>query len=452
MIQVVILSGQVSLERPLGATLGSNIQVKVISDASAVRQRIREGRADVIIVDLDTRFSRLEDQFAFIAELQDPDLPVLVLTDDDRRSTALDLLQRGVYDYLRKPPSPMEMAIVIRRAHEHAVLKRELNEMKRKYVEASSCDSLIGSSTGMRVVYDLIHRVANLNTPTLITGESGTGKELVARAIHNLGCRRDAPFVAVSCGAIPETLIEAELFGHEKGAFTGASTSRRGMLESAGEGTLFLDEIGELSQLTQVKLLRVLQQREFTPLGGNRSIPLQARLLLATHRNLEEMVAEKQFRQDLFFRINVMNIKLPALRDRSEDIPALANHFLQNYAEGCRKAVVQIEPHAMRALLSHSWPGNIRELENTIHRGVILTDTDTIRLEDLPDLTPSSSGTEVTQMPFSYDGVLQDFKRSFALQTLAECNGNKTRAASTLKISRAYLHRLLRPVAHKEAS
>jgi DNA-binding NtrC family response regulator len=248
----------------------------------------------------------------------------------------------------------------------------------------------------------------------------------------------------MSCGAIPDTLIEAEMFGHEKGAFTGAGTARQGLLEAAGSGTLFLDEIGELSLLTQVKLLRVLQQKEFTPLGGNRKVPLKARVLLATHRDLEAMVEEGGFRRDLFFRVNVMKIEMPALRDRTEDIPSLANSFLRRYAESCRKPVKRIESRAMRALLTHDWPGNIRELENIIHRAVILADTDAIKLEDLPAaLQPESMNNDSSNLN-SYDAVMRDFKRTLAVQTLHECKGNKTKAAVSLNISRAYLHRLLR--------
>src|SRR6185503_7453331 len=263
--------------------------------------------------------------------------PVVVMTDDSRRATVLELLQRGIYDYLHKPPSLPELKIVVRRAHEHASLQKELEKAREKLRATSRCDSLIGSSGRAQVVYDLIRRVANLDAFVLITGESGTGKELVARGIHNLGRRRKLPFVAISCGAIPEQLIEGELFGHEKGAFTGAAGARVGYFEQAGDGTLFLDEIGELSLNTQVRLLRVLQQREFCRLGNNRPIPLKARILFATHRSLPQMVADGTFRQDLFFRVNVLRIEVPSLHERLEDIPILANHFLTTYASSYNK-------------------------------------------------------------------------------------------------------------------
>ena len=236
------------------------------------------------------------------------------------------------------------------------------------------CDRLVGSSAELRYVYDLIRRVANLPAVVLINGESGTGKELVARAIHNVGKRANRPFVAVSCGAIPETLIEAELFGHEKGAFTGSVGSREGLLEQAGDGTLFLDEIGELSPSVQVKLLRVLQQREFNRLGSSRTIPLRARVLFATHRNLRQMVAAGTFREDLFYRVAVVSIDVPALRERPEDIPTLAGHMLQKYAEEYGKPVRDIRREAMDMLVAYDWPGNVRELENVIQRSIILAD------------------------------------------------------------------------------
>ena len=229
----------------------------------------------------------------------------------------------------------------------------------------------------------------NINASVLISGESGTGKELVARAVHSRGSRANKPFVAVACGAIPETLIESELFGHEKGAFTGSAGAREGFFEQAGDGTLFLDEIGELSPLTQVKLLRVLQQREFTRLGSNRLIPLRARVLFATHRDLREMVKQGRFRQDLYYRIDVMKIEIPSLAQRAEDIPLLARHFLRRYAAIFQKQVMEIEPQALYMLENYSWPGNVRELENVIQRGIILASDSVLRARDLPP-TPAA--------------------------------------------------------------
>jgi len=305
----------------------------------------------------------------------------------------------------------------------------------------------------MQRVYQLIRSVTNLNAAVLITGESGTGKELIARAIHNLGSRAGKPFVAVSCGAIPETLIEAELFGHEKGAFTGTVGAREGYFEQAGEGTLFLDEIGDLSIFTQVKLLRVLQQMEFNRLGSSRLIPLRARLVFATHQDLDRLVAEGKFRQDLYYRINVMRIEAPALRERSGDVSAIARHFLRHYGQAFQKPMEGIEPEAIEVLRSYPWPGNVRELENVMQRAIILAPGKTIRAADLslnlPEEELESAYDDVVdfsdfQPSSSFERQIRDYKIKLAVNAVREHNGNKTLAARSLSISRAYLHRLIR--------
>jgi DNA-binding NtrC family response regulator len=311
------------------------------------------------------------------------------------------------------------------------------------------CDRLVGSSGRAQVVYDLIRRVANLNAFVLISGESGTGKELVARAIHNRGNRAKHPFIAVSCGAIPESLIEAELFGHERGAFTGSTASRAGYLEQAGEGTILLDEIGELSPNTQVKLLRVLQEKEFRRLGSNKLIPLTARIIFATHRNLQQMVEAGTFRRDLFYRVSVMTVNVPPLRERTEDIPLLARHFLKQYTADFGKEISDIRPSAMEALVEYEWPGNIRELENVIQSATILADGDSLTRSELPDFLQQLADDEGAAAPGSsdpdgFEGLLRQFKVRLANNAILECNGNKTLAAQKLRVSRAYLHRLIR--------
>lgn len=299
--------------------------------------------------------------------------------------------------------------------------------------------------------------VASLNAFVLVTGGSGTGKELVANAIHNLGNRAKQPFIAVSCGAIPETLIEAELFGHEKGAFTGSTGARAGYLEQAGAGTLFLDEIGELSLNTQVKLLRVLQQRELCRLGGSKLIPLSARVVFATHRNLQQMVEAGTFRRDLFFRVNVMTINVPTLRERTEDIPTLARHFLVRYATEYEKPVTDIRPNAIELLVDYDWPGNIRELENVIQGAVILADGDCITRAELPDHIQQLAEEKTVQAelgsePGCFEDQMWNFKVSLANKAISECNGNKSLAARKLRVSRAYLHRLIRMASTSESS
>jgi DNA-binding NtrC family response regulator len=294
--------------------------------------------------------------------------------------------------------------------------------------------------------------VTNLNAAVLVSGPSGTGKELIARAIHNLGARANRPFVAVSCGAIPETLIEAELFGHEKGAFTGTVGSREGYFEQAADGTLFLDEIGDLSQFTQVKLLRVLQQMEFSRLGSNKLIPLRARLVFATHRDLAKLVAEGKFRQDLYYRINVMRIDSPALRDHAEDIPRIARHFLHQYSVMFQKPMDGISPDAMELLQNYSWPGNVRELENVLQRAIILAPGQVVRAEDLALNNEEADAGDLEDVvdisdynpASSFERQLRDYKVKLAVSAVRDNNGNKTLAARSLSISRAYLHRLIR--------
>ncbi|HZS51859.1 MAG TPA: sigma-54 dependent transcriptional regulator [Bryobacterales bacterium] len=451
MIRLLLHSGDRKLQSLLAVTLGSDYDVRVEPDKSKVKEILSGEQADVLILDFDSAQTSLDRLLAFLGEIRESRIPIVVMTDDEKRSTAMQLVQHGVYDLFRKPPHLLELKLVVRRAHEHAQLKRELESAREKINSLSSCDQLIGSSAAMRSVYDLIRRVGNLNTNVLIRGESGTGKELVARAIHNLSDRAKAPFIAVSCGAIPETLIEAELFGHDKGAFTGATAAREGYFEQAGEGTLLLDEIGELSLQTQVKLLRVIQQREFCRVGGKKVLPLKARLVFATHRNLGKMVEEGTFRQDLYFRINVFKIELPPLKERKEDIPSLARHFLKQYCESCGKRALELRPSAMQRLLDYEWPGNVRELENVIQRAVILAEDTSIGAEILPSAPPPAATPALaTPIADSFEDQLKDYKVRLASQAVMECNGNKTLAARKLNITRAYLHRLLRQGAEND--
>jgi DNA-binding NtrC family response regulator len=421
----------------------------VESDRALMNRLACSGQADILILDFDSCYSTSTDEnLALFDELEPSGIPIVVMSDDNTRSTALQLMQRSSCDYIRKPPSVVELRVILRRAYEHASLKQELKESRETHQQPPPCDKLIGSGSLSQGVYELIRRVSGINAFVLLCGESGTGKELVARAIHNLSHRASSPFVAVSCGAIPETLLEAELFGHDKGAYTGTVGSRKGYFEQAENGTLFLDEIGELSLHAQVKLLRVLQQKEFTRLGGNRLIPMKARVLFATHRNLVQMVEEGKFRADLYFRVNVMQIQLPPLRDRAEDITVLANHFLEKYAIEYRKPVDQIHPSALARLLDYDWPGNVRELENAIARAVIVAEDRSILSKDLPDTLQRdedvTSIDEPTGATSSFEEQLRDYKVKLVNRALFEANGNKTVAARSLSISRAYLHRLLR--------
>ncbi len=446
MIRIALYSEDRKLQQLLSSALGKEFHIQLEQDEEAIHRSFSAGECDVVVLDLDSNQTSLQQRIACSERLVGLKIAPIVLADDGVRSAALELIHKGAHGYCRKPPSIVELKAMLRRAHESSSLKRKLEAVQQQLEAVSSCDRLIGSSPQIRQVYDLVRRVASINTPVLVTGESGTGKELTARAIHNLGNRAGQPFVAVSCGAIPETLIEAELFGHEKGAFTGTVGMRQGYLEQAGAGTLFLDEIGELSLSTQVKLLRVLQEREFNRLGSSRLIPLRARVVFATHQNLSEMVAQGTFRQDLFYRINVMRIDVPPLQEHPEDIPLMAMHFLRMYSEMHGRNIEQIDPCAMGLLQAYSWPGNARELENVIQRAIIVARDDIICPEDLPENIQEESVVNIADYrpSGSFERQLRDYKIKLAAAAVRENQGNKTLAARSLQISRAYLHRLIR--------
>ena len=446
MIRIGLYSEDRKLQPLLSSALGKEFEILLEPNEDEVNRMLSAGSCDVMMVDLNSNHESLQQRIEYAKRLAASQTPSVVMADDALRSTAMELVRLGAYSYCRRPPSIRDLKEVLTRAHESSSLKRKLKTVQQQLEAASSCDRMIGSSQQMRQVYDLVHRVANLNASVLVTGESGTGKELIANAIHKLGSRAGRPFVAICCGAIPETLIEAELFGHEKGAYTGTVGSREGFLEQAGDGTLFLDEIGELSLNTQVKLLRVLQQREFSRLGSNRLIPLRARLVFATHQDLAEMVAQGKFRQDLYYRINVMRIDAPSLQERPEDIPLIAMHFLRQYAETYQNPIEEIEPDAMALLQAYAWPGNVRELENVIQRSLIVAHNQTICVEDLPQNIQAEQVVSIDDYhpAGSFERQLRDYKVKLAATAVRDNNGNKTMAARDLHISRAYLHRLIR--------
>ena len=452
MIRIGLYSEDRSLCPLLSSALGKGFHLTLETDRAGISRLVAEDDCDVLILDLNATRESLSERVAFSQHLIESAIPAVLLADDSLRSTAFNLVRAGAFGYCRRPPSIRDLKTMLNRAYETSLLKRQLQSTMQPREEPLTCDQLIGASPHMQRVYQLVRSVTNLNAAVLVTGESGTGKELIARAIHNLGARADRPFVAVSCGAIPETLIEAELFGHEKGAFTGTVGAREGYFEQAADGTLFLDEIGDLSLFTQVKLLRVLQQMEFSRLGSNRLIPLRARLIFATHRDLAKLVAEGKFRQDLFYRINVMRIESPPLQGHPEDIPPIAWHFLDRYSQAFQKPMDGISPEAMDLLQSYSWPGNVRELENVMQRAIILAPGRTVRAEDLTlniqEEEPAAFGDVVDigdyNPPGSFERQLRDYKIKLAVSAVRENNGNKTLAARSLCISRAYLHRLLR--------
>jgi DNA-binding NtrC family response regulator len=454
MIKIGLYSEDRTLHTLLSSALGKDFELLLEPDEDGMKLLRAAGDCDVMILDLQSKHDALQERIGCAQRLIASQVPSVIMADDSLRSTAFELVRTGAFGYCRRPPSIRDLKTMLSRAYENSTLRQQLQTVQQQLDIPATCDRLIGASPQMQRVYQLVHRVTNLNAAVLVTGESGTGKELIARAIHNLGCRSNRPFVAVSCGAIPETLIEAELFGHEKGAFTGTVGAREGYFEQAADGTLFLDEIGDLSLFTQVKLLRVLQQMEFSRLGSNRLVPLRARLIFATHQDLSKLVAEGKFRQDLFYRINVMRIESPALQEHPEDIPRMARHFLRQYGQLFQKPMEEIEPDAVALLQSYQWPGNVRELENAVQRAIILAPGKTVRAEDL-NLNVEEADADIGDIDDiadigdyhpagSFERQLRDYKIKLAVAAVRENNGNKTLAARSLCISRAYLHRLIR--------
>jgi DNA-binding NtrC family response regulator len=445
-IRVGLFSQDCTLQPLLSSALGMEFQFFFESKEDGVSRLLSEKTCHVMILDLNSNHDSLTERIACARRMIASEVAWVIMADDGLRATADELVRQGAFGYCRRPPSIRDLRIMLRRAHESSTLKRQRERGPQSIEAMVDRDQMVGESRVMHQVHHLIDCVSSIDASVLITGASGTGKELVARAIHNRGNRGSRPFVAVACGAIPETLIEAELFGHEKGAYTGTVGSREGYLEQSRDGTLFLDEIGELSLFTQVKLLRVLQQREFSRLGNNRLIPLRSRIIFATHRNLSEMVAQGKFRQDLYYRINVMKIEIPSLQERPEDVAPIATHFLRHYARVFQKPIGAIEPEAMAVLQGYSWPGNVRELENVIQRCIILARGRTLRLENLPATLREKALTNFEEaVPGgTFEHKLRDYKVRLAATAVRENNGNKTLAARSLSISRAYLHRLIR--------
>ncbi|MGD9899168.1 MAG: sigma-54-dependent transcriptional regulator [Calditrichaceae bacterium] len=366
-----------------------------------------------------------------------PGTEVILITAFATQETALDAMKKGAYDYLIKPFKMDELSLRVNRILNQKNLEDENKRLKNLASLPDSFPGIIGKSKKMREVFRLIGQVDDSETAVLIRGESGTGKELVAQAIHAGSRRRDATFIALNCAALPETLLESELFGYEKGAFTGADQRKPGQLELANGGTLFLDEIGDLAIGLQAKILRVLQNREVTRLGGREKINIDVRLITATHRNLEEMIADKQFRSDLYYRINIFPINLPALRNRKEDIPELLEYFLRAYPD---KSVSQ---DAKRKLIEYDYPGNVRELENIITRAALISDS-VITSADLQELSNNSANPEMKTLNIPDEGFsLDDFEKKLITGALEKCAGNKSHAAKILGITRRRLYSMM---------
>ena len=408
--------------------------------ALAIFKRIHPA---VVTLDLGLppRPSHVDEGFLTLAEMLGHDSlsKVIIITGRDEEKHAVAAIGAGAYDYLTKPIQLDELRVIIRRALHVSQLEREHRELEsQKHLNAKSFEGMLGSSTKMQEVFEMIRKVASSDTPVLILGESGTGKELAARAIHLRSARKRGPFIVINCAAIPETLLESELFGHEKGAFTGAHIQRKGRIESAQEGTLFLDEIGALSLQLQAKLLRFLQEQRIERVGGREEIVVDARVVAATNTDLEQALVKGHFREDLYYRLRVVVIRMPLLRERDGDIPLLAKAFLHRHASEAKKRVAGFTPQAIRALETHSWPGNVRELENRVKRGVIIAEGTNVTQADL----------ELTSRHAKYEGetlkkAREALETELIHQAVRRNNGNLTRAASDLGLSRPTLYDLM---------
>jgi len=373
----------------------------------------------------------------------DPQPVCILLTAYGNVETAVEAMKSGAYDFLTKPVNLDRLEVLLKRAIQARRLEESNRNLKEQLDAKYGMEQIIGRSPAMQEVFDTLRQVAPSRATVLIQGESGTGKELVAHALHRLSPRSDNPFVAVHCAALSDTLLESELFGHERGAFTGATETRKGRFELADGGTLFLDEIGEVEPATQVKLLRVLEERNFERVGGMENIEVDTRLLAATNRDLRRMVDEGSFREDLFFRLNVVQITLPSLRERKEDIPLLLHHFLNQFREENGKELEGFTPEALEALTSYAWPGNIRELRNVIERMVVLARGDKLTVRDVPVEVREGQNSSKASGPLKGVTSMQEAEKRMIRQALDDNKGNRTLAAKQLGISRRTLHRKL---------
>jgi len=376
-----------------------------------------------------------------------PDTNVIIMTAFGSIESAIEAMKQGAYDYVMKPVKSEEIALITQKAVREALLRKELLWLRRAVEKEYSFNQILGKSKPVQAVFELIRRITPSPSNVLITGESGTGKELVARAIHYNSPRAQGPFIPVNCAAIPEHLLESEMFGHVKGAFTDAKSDRKGLFEEAQGGTLFLDEISELPMSLQAKLLRALQEKEIRRVGGVRSISVDARVIAATNLDLTGQVKAKQFREDLYYRLNVIEVPMPPLRERTEDIPLLVMHFIKKYAEPMKKPVGGLTEGALALLMDYAWPGNVRELENVIERGVTLTRGDKIVPEDLPQAVRGDSGDrQMVEEAAEKTRTLAEVERAYILRVLEKTAGNKYQAAQILGIDRKTLYRKLEEI------
>lgn len=438
--KILVVDDEPSHRQMLEAVLTADgYEVQQANDGQEAINSVEERFYDLILMDV--RMSRVSGIEALkkIKELS-PGIPVIIMTAYASVSTAVDALKSGAYDYLTKPLDIEELKILVSKALRQRQLEQENVYLRERLGDRFDFSNIIGRSSAMRDLFETVALVAPTEATVLIVGESGTGKELIANAIHQNSPRTDRPFIKVNCAALPETLLESELFGHEKGAFTGALARKQGRFQLAHRGSIFLDEIGEMSPTTQTKILRVLQEREFEPLGSTQTVKVDTRVVTATNKNLKEEIQEGRFREDLYYRLNVVALEVPPLRERREDISLLTDFFLKQYAEKNRRLIKGFTPRAMDLLMRHGWPGNVRELENVVERAVIMARGDVISQTELPDtLRELEAETEKATVDLTPGRSLKEMEREMILRTLEEAGGNRTRSAEILGISRRTL-------------
>ena len=439
-IKILVVDDDASHRTMLTAVLSAEgYQVKEADDGDTACRELEKNPFDLVLMDL--RMKRMDgDAAQKKMAVISPGTPVVIMTAYGTVRSAVEALKAGAHDYLTKPIDVDELKILVTKTLHHRMLEEENLNLKERLDARFDFGDIIGRSPSMRELFETLALVAPSEATVLIQGESGTGKELVANAIHHNSLRKEYPFVKVNCAALPETLLENELFGHEKGAFTGATGPKKGRFQLADRGTLFLDEIVEMTPATQAKILRVLQEREFEPVGGTRTVHVDTRIISATNRNLEDEITAGRFREDLYYRLNVVMVKVPPLRNRAADIPLLADYFLEHYAKKNHRSLKGIRPRAMDLLLRHSWPGNVRELENVIERAVIMARGDMVGPEHLPNTLQDHDANEQVKEPVLASGrSLKEVEKEMILKTLEDMGGNRTRTAEMLGISRRTL-------------
>lgn len=438
---ILIIDDEKNIREGLSAALElDGYSVKLAANGAEGLALIEKGDIDLVITDLRMPGVSGEEVLAKVRG-ESPGIPVIVLTGHGSIDTAVDAMRNGAYDFLTKPLSLDRLSLIVKRALAGRELEIRHSSLQQELDAKTSFESIIGKSNEMQRIFQMVRKAADSKASVLITGESGTGKELIANALHNLSPRKDNPFIKVHCAALSETLLESELFGHEKGAFTGAASRKRGRFELANTGTIFLDEIGEINQNVQIKILRVLQDKRFERVGGEETLEVDVRVIAATNRNLEEEITQGRFREDLFYRLNVVHIQVPPLRDRKDDIPLMLNAFLDEFNRENNKSITGFDSRSRSALYKYDWPGNIRQLRNCVESAVVMCSGNEITLEDLPPTVRGAAESNVIQVPMGI--TMAEAEKIIIQQNLASNQGNKSKTADILGIGRKTLHRKL---------